>query len=78
MAWEPDADGHPGDPWHQSPSTAWPVCSGSAGPRSRSLGAAQPQVHPSHASVGRGEAVGKPPIDVLPPVREGALSQNFG
>lgn len=54
------------------------ACGGDAGPGSCLLGAAWPWVHAGQASVGRGEAPGKPPADVLPPAREGALSQNFG
>lgn len=47
------------------------VCGGDAGPWFRSLGTAQPRVHPGQASVGREEAPGKPPADELPPAREG-------
>lgn len=78
MAWEPNADGHPGVPWYRGPGTAQPVCGGGAEMESCLLGAAQPRVHPNQEPVGRGDAMGKPPAAVLPPAREGALSQNLG
>lgn len=60
------------------PTVAQLACGGDAGLGSCLLGAAWPWVLPGQASVGRGEAPGKPPADVLPSAREGALSQNFG